>query len=30
MFLENNAHWNILGTLIAYGLIYALRLTFKL
>ena len=25
MFLENNAHWNILATLGAYGLIYVLR-----
>ncbi len=25
MFLDNHAHWNILGTLSAYGLIYVLR-----
>ncbi len=25
MFLENNAHWNILATLSAYGLIYVFR-----
>jgi len=25
MFLKNNAHWNILGTLIAFGSIYAIR-----
>ena len=28
MFLHNNAHWNILATLSAYGLLYVIRWTF--
>ena len=29
MFLHNNAHWNILATLSAYGLVYAFHWAFE-